>query len=147
MIIHDQMGAAYDPQYFWSFMDQANAHGLGYVGDVGNYQNPWFTISPVVRNMIHNLSGDAIEREQYLDFLTNRQFRCSLLCHAAALPPTEPPATERLEPSHVAGNPSEKPAGTNAQGLAVFEFTAGQAKVHISNPNAIAVLRRIRAAW
>jgi len=147
LLLHDQMSAVLDPQYFWQFIEQATGHGLAYVSDVEEFQSAWLMVAPSVREMILKMSPDVIHREQYIDFLLNRTFRCSVLCRAEAAVQAESPAWQRLKPLHVAGMFSETPAGTNAQGLAVMEFASGQYKVHISNPRATAVLRHIRSAW
>jgi methyltransferase-like protein/2-polyprenyl-3-methyl-5-hydroxy-6-metoxy-1,4-benzoquinol methylase len=146
-LYHDQLAPVHDPQYFWAFMEHAKSNGLGYAGDVGVYQNPWFVLAPTVRDLLRKLSADPIEQEQYLDFLINRPFRCSVLCHANALPEKETTAMQRLQALHVAGNPVETPMGKNAEGLTIFEFSIKQIKVHVSNPRSLAILRHIRKAW
>src|SRR5690606_22068915 len=37
---------------------------------------------PEVQVKLHQFAGDAIALEQYMDFLRNRMFRQTLLCHA-----------------------------------------------------------------
>lgn len=70
------------PYYFHEFMSEASQHQLQYLCDtaietmfVGNF-------SENIRNQFNSISNDLIKTEQYLDFLTNRRFRSSLLCHA-----------------------------------------------------------------
>src|SRR5262249_16979314 len=51
---------------------------------------------PEVSDALDKLGEDATEREQYLDFLTNRMFRQSLLCHR------EVPLRRQLSPEPMA---------------------------------------------
>jgi methyltransferase-like protein/2-polyprenyl-3-methyl-5-hydroxy-6-metoxy-1,4-benzoquinol methylase len=67
--------------YFYEFMQKAKEHGLQYLADshihamyLGNYPEK-------VANKL-NAIGDIVRTEQYMDFITNRRFRSSLLCHA-----------------------------------------------------------------
>jgi hypothetical protein len=79
-VFHDHLEAVNQPLYFHEFADRAAAHGLqyiweSYVGDrAGRLRNE-------VKETLDRLSTDVIRREQYIDFLINRRFRMSLLCH------------------------------------------------------------------
>jgi SAM-dependent methyltransferase len=146
-LLHDQMSPELEGKYVWQFIEQARSHELDYVGDVGPYQNPWFEISPPVREFVFKLSLDRIAREQYLDFLVNRSFRCAVLSRAAATPAQQSPAARRIGALHAAGRPAESFAGTNAQKLPVFEFASGKTRVLVSNPRSVALLRRLRDTW
>ena len=93
-VFHDHLGAVNQPLYFHQFADRAAAHGLqyiweSYVGDrAGRLRNE-------VKETLDRLSTDVIRREQNIDFLINRRFRMSLLCHDdVALDRSLPP--ERL---------------------------------------------------
>ena len=66
--------------YFESFIQKAKLHKLQYLSDsnietmfIGNF-------SENVGAQFKELSHDIIKTEQYLDFLTNRRFRMTLLC-------------------------------------------------------------------
>jgi methyltransferase-like protein/2-polyprenyl-3-methyl-5-hydroxy-6-metoxy-1,4-benzoquinol methylase len=79
-LFHDHLEAVNQPIYFHEFTDQAAAHGLqyiweSYVGDRAGY------LWNGVKETLDRLSTDLIRREQNLDFLFNRRFRESLLCH------------------------------------------------------------------
>src|SRR5262249_12612825 len=56
------------------------AKGLQYLGEAWNHtyiQN----LPPEVRDTLQQLSGNLLHLEQYVDFLRNRTFRQTLLCH------------------------------------------------------------------
>jgi methyltransferase-like protein/2-polyprenyl-3-methyl-5-hydroxy-6-metoxy-1,4-benzoquinol methylase len=96
-LFHEHLEEVNDPIYFHQFAERALARGLRYLGDVdlhlmvpGNYPRN-------VENVLQMLSPDLIHMEQYMDFLRNRMFRQTLLCHKAFSP------TYRLTPEQVTG--------------------------------------------
>ena len=83
-LYHDLMEGPNEPVLFSRFVAHATEYGLQYVGeaDVQSMQDP--QLSAESYRQISEWSKDVIEAQQYLDFLTNRQFRRSLLRHASA---------------------------------------------------------------
>jgi SAM-dependent methyltransferase len=88
---------------------------------------------------IDRLAGDAIEREQYLDFLTNRGFRMSVLVRAGA-PVDRAVGGERLRGLRLAS-----PA-TRGDGPGIFHTPAGL-EVHLDDLATVAALEAVIAAW
>jgi methyltransferase-like protein/SAM-dependent methyltransferase len=79
-LFHEYLEEVNQPLYFHEFVGRAAAHGLqflweSYQGDPGNY------LPEDVKETLARLSADVIRREQNIDFLINRRFRRSLLCH------------------------------------------------------------------
>ncbi|MEY4930708.1 MAG: hypothetical protein RI909_1432 [Bacteroidota bacterium] len=79
-IAHDFLELNNKPFYFSEFMQAAQHHGLQYLSDasiatmfLGNYPA---SISEQLAPI-----KDIVRTEQYLDFITNRTFRATLLCH------------------------------------------------------------------
>ncbi len=69
------------PVYFHEFMNSAAQEGLQYLGDAHfhtlfNYDLPESSVE-----MLKAFDNDLITKEQYTDFLRNRHFRHTLLCH------------------------------------------------------------------
>ncbi|MBE7637861.1 methyltransferase domain-containing protein [Sneathiella sp. P13V-1] len=77
-LLHDHLEAINEPCYFHEFMSRANEAGLSYVGDselpsmyLGNHSDKVKkTLAPMT---------NVIEQEQYLDFISNRRFRMTVL--------------------------------------------------------------------
>ncbi len=79
-LFHEYLEEVNQPLYFHEFAARAAAHGLQYIwesnqGDPGNY------LRNEAKETLARLSTDVIRREQNIDFLINRRFRRSLLCH------------------------------------------------------------------
>jgi methyltransferase-like protein len=141
------MEAVNQPVNFQQFMDEATARGLAYVGESSIWPNAWTRLPAAVRESVLKMSGDPIEQEQHLDFLLNRAFRESVLCRKEALPPATGLVNDRIREFFIAGNPVETPAGVDAQGRAILQFSGGEQTAKISDSRAIAAMRYLRRAW
>ncbi len=78
-LLHDELEDLNQPFYFYQFMEQAQAHGLQYLNDLS--QSETGNITPQTVEALRQRSQSVIELEQSLDFLRNRTFRRTLLCH------------------------------------------------------------------
>jgi methyltransferase-like protein/SAM-dependent methyltransferase len=82
-LYHEYLEDFNQPVYFHEFAARAAAKDLQFLSEavlslmVGN-------LPPDVKNTLHGWSEDVIQYEQYLDFVRNRRFRKTLLCHAGA---------------------------------------------------------------
>jgi len=69
------------PLYFYQFVEQARGHGLEYLGDAFLHTMLTDSFPAPVAKSLHTLKNDLIHQEQMMDFLRNRRFRHTLLCH------------------------------------------------------------------
>jgi len=145
-ILHDRMEVVNLPLYFWQFMQDCKAHGLGYVGDAWATVDPSVDLSKPALEIISKISTDALDAEQYSDFFDNRMFRSSVICHEQLISAPRSPAPGRFAKLYFAGNPPQTPAGLDAEGRAAFDFACGDFKVRVSDPRPLAVLGRLKAA-
>lgn len=83
-LLHEFLEDCNQPVYFRDFVAAARSHGLDYLADaepqtmfVSNHG------AQVAEPLLKEAGNDQVLMEQYLDFLTNRSFRQSLLIHAA----------------------------------------------------------------
>lgn len=81
-LLHEHLGPDNQPFYFRDFMALARARGLGYLGDGSLFEMSAQRLGAPVQQTLSTLSkGDILLTEQYLDFITNRTFRQTLLMH------------------------------------------------------------------
>jgi hypothetical protein len=85
-LLHDHLEDVNDPVYFHQFAERAEAKDLRYLGDVDLRVMVPSHYPPEVESVLQMLSPDLIHMEQYMDFLRNRMFRQSLLCHKHIMP-------------------------------------------------------------
>ncbi|MDR2735313.1 MAG: class I SAM-dependent methyltransferase [Puniceicoccales bacterium] len=79
-VFHEHLEENNNPMYFYQFIEMANKAGLKYLGDsslasmyVGNMTAKAADTLKGLTNQVH--------QEQYMDFVRNRRFRSTLLCH------------------------------------------------------------------
>ncbi len=77
---HDHLEEENKQFYFSEFMSKANSYGLQYLSDTSL---PTMYLGNMPKNVAEKLQGvnDIVRTEQYMDFVTNRRFRSTLLCH------------------------------------------------------------------
>jgi methyltransferase-like protein/2-polyprenyl-3-methyl-5-hydroxy-6-metoxy-1,4-benzoquinol methylase len=66
--------------YFTEFMNLAGAYGMSYLADA-SLSTMYLGNLPKKASEELKEVGDIIRSEQYMDFINNRRFRCTLLCH------------------------------------------------------------------
>ncbi len=77
---HDHLEEENKQFYFHEFIDYATKHGLQYLSDSSL---PSMYLGNMPQNFAEKLKdlNDIVRTEQYMDFVTNRRFRGTLLCH------------------------------------------------------------------
>jgi methyltransferase-like protein/cyclopropane fatty-acyl-phospholipid synthase-like methyltransferase len=84
-LFHDHLEDVNEPMYFHQFMGMAAAQGLQYLGEADFGGMLMHGVhSSEVRETLGRISPDVVHMEQYMDFLRNRSFRQTLLCHGEA---------------------------------------------------------------
>jgi SAM-dependent methyltransferase/methyltransferase-like protein len=79
-LFHEHLEDVNQPLYFYQFAQRLAARRLQYLGESWLHTNPG-AFPPDVQSVLQELSSDLLHLEQYIDFLTNRTFRRTLLCH------------------------------------------------------------------
>lgn len=85
-LYHEHLEEVNDPLYFHQFVAAAQAKGLKYLGEARVGTMVTGNFGPDIEKTLRMLATDQIMAEQYMDFLRNRTFRETLLCHAAQSP-------------------------------------------------------------
>jgi methyltransferase-like protein/predicted nicotinamide N-methyase len=78
---HDSLAEINEPVYFHEFVERAERHGLQYLAEAEFTPMLASNYAPSVDAALNAMGRDIIEVEQYMDFLRNRLFRQTLLCH------------------------------------------------------------------
>jgi hypothetical protein len=80
-LLHDELEEVNFPVYFSQFMEQATHFGLQYLVESSFQTMMAKNLSVEVVNSLRQIAGNSVEYQQYIDFLHNRTFRQTLLCH------------------------------------------------------------------
>ncbi len=80
-IFHEFLEEQNSPIYFHQFIDRAGKHGLQYLAEADLGSMLTNVLPQDIAETVEGISKDMIAAEQYMDFLKNRLFRQTLLCH------------------------------------------------------------------
>jgi methyltransferase-like protein/cyclopropane fatty-acyl-phospholipid synthase-like methyltransferase len=96
-IAHDFLEADNDPLYFTDFLKAAAKFGLGYLGDADPSTMIIQNLPGPAAQTLKSLKLGLLATEQYMDFVRNRTFRSTLLCHSSET------LSRTLDPARIAG--------------------------------------------
>jgi len=80
-IYHEYLEAVNAPLYFHQFIERAEHAGLQYLAEADFSTMLTAQFDPAVAQTLEQISPNIIQLEQYMDFVRNRLFRQTLLCH------------------------------------------------------------------
>ena len=80
-LFHDHLEDINAPIYFYQFVERAESHGLQYLSEAHFGSMLASGFPKQVAETLNRISRRIINTEQYMDFLRNRTFRQTLLCH------------------------------------------------------------------
>ncbi len=80
-LLHDELEEVNEPIYFHQFAERAASHSLQYLGEADFQAMLANNLPPDVFKTLRQMAKSTVELEQYMDFLRNRAFRQTLLCH------------------------------------------------------------------
>jgi methyltransferase-like protein/protein-L-isoaspartate O-methyltransferase len=143
-IYHEHLEEYNEPVYFHEFVKRVDQAGLRYLADAA--------ISSMVAQMFDESTAELLKdvpllrREQYMDFLRSRMFRCSLLCHQYVTPNYRM-ASHNLTPLHIAlMQPLESKPGEK-EGEVVWRHSTGQVTTQKPITKALERLNRAYPSW
>jgi methyltransferase-like protein/2-polyprenyl-3-methyl-5-hydroxy-6-metoxy-1,4-benzoquinol methylase len=146
-LVHDHLEEVNTPVYFHEFCEAAGRQGLQYLAEAefGTMLASGFPAE--VAETLKRISPDIVKTEQYMDFLRNRFFRQTLLCHREAK------LTRHVGPDNVknflvdsAADGQTKPIDLAPETRVRFQTPAG-ASVDTNHPLTKAALVVLREAW
>jgi methyltransferase-like protein len=85
-LFHEHLEPDNAPIYFHQFMDRAERAGLLYLSEAAISEMIASHLPAPVAQTLERISPDILHLEQYMDFVKNRTFRQTLLCHAGRKP-------------------------------------------------------------
>lgn len=82
-LFHDHLETDNNPMYFHEFMQLADSKGLRFLAEASFHSMSPSEFGPEVQQTLRSITDKIVAMEQYVDFLRNRTFRSTLLCHRA----------------------------------------------------------------
>jgi methyltransferase-like protein len=144
-VFHEHLERTNIPLYFHEFVARAGSAGLQYLSESIVSEMLTSTFSPDVARTLQRISPDLLHLEQYMDFVRNRQFRQTLLCHANLSP------QRALTPEVLSGLllSSAAVADTSVDlttGVPVT-FSSGTRRARVTSPGSKAALHLLMERW
>jgi methyltransferase-like protein/SAM-dependent methyltransferase len=147
LLLRDELAEFNAPVYFHQFVERAARHGLQYLVEA-NFPTVFLdNVSPEVKQALRGMAQDPIELEQYMDFLRNRSFRQTLLCHDAIrlLPTLAPDQVNGLYVTSRARPVADDP---DIQGATIEQFQCPNgATLSIDHPVSKAAMLCLAEMW
>lgn len=120
-LLHEHLEEFNEPLYFHQFVERAAGHRLQYLAEAQINSMMPGRFGPEIERTLRRISPDLLHMEQYMDFLRNRMFRQTLLCHAEVrlADALQPQVMESLYIASFA-KPSSKEVSFNPQHIEEF---------------------------
>jgi methyltransferase-like protein/2-polyprenyl-3-methyl-5-hydroxy-6-metoxy-1,4-benzoquinol methylase len=147
-LFHEHLEECNEPVYFMDFCERLTTKGLRYLGESEfRVMVPSTSFPPEVQRRLHAVAPSFLELEQYMDFLRNRMFRQTLICHAHLRPNYDVKA-ERLTAFQVASPVRPKSPAPDLHSEAPEEFlTCNGPTLTSSTPVVKAALMCLGEVW
>lgn len=148
-LFHEHLEENNTPLFFYQFVEMARAHNLQFLGESSLASMITSNLPPKAAEALTKLTNDVHHRSQYTDFVTNRMFRQSLLCHRD-VKLNRNIDVARLSGAHFAGNFQLEDA-TQVQNLdpeveVAFKCANGR-RLQTKHPALKALLFTLAEAW
>jgi len=132
-LLHEYLEEVNEPTYFRDFIDRAESAGLQYLAETEFHTMSASNFPPNVEATLRQVAQDIIQMEQYMDFVRNRTFRQTLLCHA------DRQIDRRLLPQYLVGlkvssSLRPEPGGAKNESSEPLTFFGGQVRLTTSDP-------------
>lgn len=145
-LLHEHLEEINEPLYFHEFAERAARAGLQYLGEADFGAMSIDSFPPPVQGMLHSVSRDTIELEQYMDFVRNRAFRQTLLVHRDASV-VRTPAAETLLNLRVASSGQSESETIDLHSREQTVFRRKSASLRTTDPIVRAAFVHLRQIW
>jgi SAM-dependent methyltransferase len=145
-LLHEHLEEYNEPLYFHEFARRCAGHGLQYLGEAQVSAMMPGRFGDEAERTLRRISPDLLHMEQYMDFLRNRMFRQTLVCHAGE------PLDYALRPAAVRGLYVASPAkgvpaeGAGADGAGQYQGV-GEATLTTRDPLMRAAMGVLGERW
>jgi methyltransferase-like protein len=145
-LYHEHLERTNLPIYFHQFIERAERAGLQFLSEAAVSEMLTAHFPAPVARTLERISPDILHLEQYMDFVRNRQFRQTLLCHEHCRP------MRALDPHVLHGLMFSSPAVIDSAspdltaGVPVV-FTSGGRRAEVASPATKAALTVLMEMW
>ncbi len=145
LLLHDELSEINDPFYFHEFVGAIEKHGLRYVGDAEFNSMLSTNIPAETAAQLQTFARSSVDAEQYMDFVRNRGFRRSLICHAD-VPLGSSVSATAMQTLYFSAHASPEVVEENHNHLVKF-ISVDAASLSTDHPVSIAALDGMNKTW
>ena len=145
-LFHEHLERTNLPIYFHQFIERAERVGLQYLSEAVVSEMLTAHFPTTVAETLERISPDLVHLEQYMDFVRNRQFRQTLLCHEA-LQPTRALRPDVLQGLMVSSAAVSDSASIDLAAKTPIVFTNGKQRAEVTRPATKAALGVLTETW
>jgi len=145
-LFHDHLEKVNEPVYFWQFVQRAKAHDLQFLGEADFSTMFAGNLSDDVAATLERITQDIVQMEQYLDFVRNRTFRQTLLCHAENVLQRKL-GLQSVETLYVSSRLKPESDDLDVRGAESVRFSGPNVHLETASPLVKAALVHLAAVW
>jgi methyltransferase-like protein/2-polyprenyl-3-methyl-5-hydroxy-6-metoxy-1,4-benzoquinol methylase len=143
-LYHEHLEDNNHPVYFHDFIEGAEADGLQFLADTDVASMFSMHLPAEARNALGALP--LVKQQQYMDFLTNRKFRSTLLCHQG-VPVTRNIGPEVLRKFQLSLSTRPEPFQPSFDSKKPLTFRLGRGQIATDSPLGMAVMEHLSKQW
>lgn len=144
VLFHDDLSDFCEGEWFWEVAARLGAQGLQFLCDANTETLGSTGLAAETVRELEELAANVVEREQYLDFVRNRAFRMTLICHAG-LPLNRELRPEQLFPLQVGLDPGVTEIGIGSGGTVAVSTKS--TRMQVADPLTKAALIALGQIW
>lgn len=146
-LFHEHLEEVNEPEFFYEFIERAEGRNLRYLSEAQFSEMVPANYGAHIDSTLRDLGAGLIHTEQYLDFLRNRTFRRTLLCHED-VELNRQLGADQLRPLHVSAalRPIDPQADLAGNGEVSFQAGNGPT-VTVANPLLKGALSGLGRIW
>ena len=145
-LFHEHLERTNLPIYFHQFIERAERVGLQYLSEAVVSEMLTAHFPATVAETLERISPDLVHLEQYMDFVRNRQFRQTLLCHDS-LQPARALRPDVLHGLMVSSAAVSDTASIDLAAGTPIVFTNGKQRAEVTRPATKAALSVLMETW
>lgn len=147
-LLHEYLETDNTPLYFYQFAAMIEPHGLQYLCDVDFWSDSPARFAPHVVEKLGQVVQSQVELQQYMDFLRDRGFRRTLLCHSD-IPVNRNLVGERIYSLYMASGAIPEHEDYSVAERSPIRYAArdGKAFLTVDHPLTKAAMYCLRECW
>ena len=145
-LLHEHLEDVNAPVYFYQFVERAESHGLQYLAEADFRVMAISNFPKEISAILQSVSSNAMEIEQYMDFVRNRMFRQTLLCRQG-LNIERSVTLDRVFSMHIASPARPEQPATDVPNSESITFRGPSSVLTTAEPLVKAAMLKLAEAW